>query len=61
MLDTNDKETSTASKAIFPENETSPSSPNHQATGQEKYGLLNVTNYRMESLFSLVAIKIVVV
>ncbi|XP_062473391.1 rho GTPase-activating protein 12 isoform X12 [Pezoporus occidentalis] len=37
------KESSTASKASFPENETSPSSPKHQATGQEKYGLLNVT------------------
>ncbi|KAM9022712.1 rho GTPase-activating protein 12 isoform 5-T5 [Ara ararauna] len=36
------KESSTASKASFPENETSPS-PKHQATGQEKYGLLNVT------------------
>lgn len=43
VLDTNDKESSTASKASFPENETSPSSPKHQATGQEKYGLLNVT------------------
>ncbi|KAM9022716.1 rho GTPase-activating protein 12 isoform 9-T9 [Ara ararauna] len=42
VLDTNDKESSTASKASFPENETSPS-PKHQATGQEKYGLLNVT------------------
>ncbi|XP_014104099.1 PREDICTED: rho GTPase-activating protein 12 isoform X8 [Pseudopodoces humilis] len=43
VLDTNDKESSTASKAVFPENESSPSSPKHQATGQEKYGLLNVT------------------
>ncbi|KAM8811346.1 rho GTPase-activating protein 12 isoform 6-T6 [Eudromia elegans] len=43
VLDTNDKELSTASKASFPENESSPSSPKHQATGQEKYGLLNVT------------------
>uniref|UniRef100_A0A8B9IUV1 Rho GTPase activating protein 12 n=1 Tax=Amazona collaria TaxID=241587 RepID=A0A8B9IUV1_9PSIT len=42
VLDTNDKESSTASKASFPENETCPS-PKHQATGQEKYGLLNVT------------------
>ncbi|XP_071590974.1 rho GTPase-activating protein 12 isoform X8 [Heliangelus exortis] len=42
VLDTNDKE-STASKASFSENESSPSSPKHQATGQEKYGLLNVT------------------
>nr|XP_047932520.1 rho GTPase-activating protein 12 isoform X11 [Anser cygnoides] len=37
------KESSTASKASFPENESSLSSPKHQATGQEKYGLLNVT------------------
>ncbi|XP_067147964.1 rho GTPase-activating protein 12 isoform X6 [Apteryx mantelli] len=37
------KESSTASKASFPENESSHSSPKHQATGQEKYGLLNVT------------------
>ncbi|XP_068790528.1 rho GTPase-activating protein 12 isoform X10 [Struthio camelus] len=37
------EESSTASKASFPENESSPSSPKHQATGQEKYGLLNVT------------------
>uniref|UniRef100_A0A8C9N2S4 Rho GTPase-activating protein 12 n=1 Tax=Serinus canaria TaxID=9135 RepID=A0A8C9N2S4_SERCA len=37
------KESSAASKASFPENESSPSSPKHQATGQEKYGLLNVT------------------
>ncbi|XP_068261058.1 rho GTPase-activating protein 12 isoform X8 [Nyctibius grandis] len=43
VLDTNDKESSAASKAGFPENESSPSSPKHQATGQEKYGLLNVT------------------
>uniref|UniRef100_A0A8C6YWA5 Rho GTPase-activating protein 12 n=1 Tax=Nothoprocta perdicaria TaxID=30464 RepID=A0A8C6YWA5_NOTPE len=48
VLDTNDKDLSTASKANFPENESSPSSPKHQATvsmpvGQEKYGLLNVT------------------
>ncbi|KFO14145.1 Rho GTPase-activating protein 12, partial [Balearica regulorum gibbericeps] len=43
VLDTNDKESSTAAKASFPENESSPSSPKHQATGQEKYGLLNVT------------------
>ncbi|XP_061852595.1 rho GTPase-activating protein 12 isoform X6 [Colius striatus] len=43
VLDTNDKESSTASKANLPENECSPSSPKHQATGQEKYGLLNVT------------------
>uniref|UniRef100_A0A8B9PKH5 Rho GTPase-activating protein 12 n=1 Tax=Apteryx owenii TaxID=8824 RepID=A0A8B9PKH5_APTOW len=43
VLDTNDKESSTASKASFPENESSHSSPKHQATGQEKYGLLNVT------------------
>ncbi|XP_064493006.1 rho GTPase-activating protein 12 isoform X10 [Pseudopipra pipra] len=37
------KESSTASKTSLPENESSPSSPKHQATGQEKYGLLNVT------------------
>ncbi|KAM9302674.1 rho GTPase-activating protein 12 isoform 2-T2 [Morus bassanus] len=37
------KESSTASKTSFPENESSPSSPKHQATGQEKYGSLNVT------------------
>eukprot|EP00076_Gallus_gallus_P038560 XP_025004098.1 rho GTPase-activating protein 12 isoform X9 [Gallus gallus] len=37
------KESSSSSKASFPENESSPSSPKHQATGQEKYGLLNVT------------------
>ncbi|XP_071416058.1 rho GTPase-activating protein 12 isoform X5 [Pithys albifrons albifrons] len=43
VLDTNDKESSTASKASCSENESSPSSPKHQATGQEKYGLLNVT------------------
>ncbi|XP_064493013.1 rho GTPase-activating protein 12 isoform X11 [Pseudopipra pipra] len=43
VLDTNDKESSTASKTSLPENESSPSSPKHQATGQEKYGLLNVT------------------
>ncbi|XP_053914659.1 rho GTPase-activating protein 12 isoform X5 [Cuculus canorus] len=43
VLDTNDKESSSASKTSFPENESSPSSPKHQATGQEKYGLLNVT------------------
>ncbi|XP_054670635.1 rho GTPase-activating protein 12 isoform X9 [Grus americana] len=36
------KESSTTAKASFPENESS-SSPKHQATGQEKYGLLNVT------------------
>ncbi|XP_026507856.1 rho GTPase-activating protein 12 isoform X6 [Terrapene carolina triunguis] len=43
VLDTNDKEYPTASKPNCPENESSPSSPKHQATGQEKYGLLNVT------------------
>ncbi|XP_013370897.1 PREDICTED: rho GTPase-activating protein 12 isoform X4 [Chinchilla lanigera] len=48
VLDTNDKESPTASKPCFPENESSPSSPKHQdpgssAKGQEKYGLLNVT------------------
>ncbi|XP_063159529.1 rho GTPase-activating protein 12 isoform X2 [Candoia aspera] len=30
-------------KIVFPENESSPSSPKHQTTDQEKYGLLNVT------------------
>ncbi|XP_075778772.1 rho GTPase-activating protein 12 isoform X7 [Pelodiscus sinensis] len=43
VLDTNDKEYSAASKPNCLENESSPSSPKHQATGQEKYGLLNVT------------------
>ncbi|XP_023557599.1 rho GTPase-activating protein 12 isoform X3 [Octodon degus] len=37
------KESPTASKPCFPENESSPSSPKHQDPGQEKYGLLNVT------------------
>ncbi|XP_045713840.1 rho GTPase-activating protein 12 isoform X1 [Phyllostomus hastatus] len=43
VLDTNDKESPPASKPCFPENESSPSSPKNQDTGQEKYGLLNVT------------------
>ncbi|XP_017510629.2 rho GTPase-activating protein 12 isoform X2 [Manis javanica] len=43
VLDTNDKESPPASKPCFPENESSPSSPKHQDTSQEKYGLLNVT------------------
>ncbi|XP_038245204.1 rho GTPase-activating protein 12 isoform X4 [Dermochelys coriacea] len=43
VLDTNDKEYPAASKSNCLENESSPSSPKHQATGQEKYGLLNVT------------------
>uniref|UniRef100_A0A8D0GMT5 Rho GTPase activating protein 12 n=1 Tax=Sphenodon punctatus TaxID=8508 RepID=A0A8D0GMT5_SPHPU len=59
VLDTNDKESPTASKSSFPENEPSPSSPknsfpdefinhlnvmfNFVLQGQEKYGLLNVT------------------
>uniref|UniRef100_A0A0N8EU23 Rho GTPase-activating protein 12 n=1 Tax=Heterocephalus glaber TaxID=10181 RepID=A0A0N8EU23_HETGA len=43
VLDTNDKESPTASKPCSPENESSPSSPKHQDPGQEKYGLLNVT------------------
>ncbi|XP_050795015.1 rho GTPase-activating protein 12 isoform X7 [Gopherus flavomarginatus] len=43
VLDTNDKEFPAASKPNCPENESSPSSPKHQTTGQEKYGLLNVT------------------
>ncbi|XP_072859071.2 rho GTPase-activating protein 12 isoform X2 [Pogona vitticeps] len=32
-----------ASKTTFPESDSSPSSPKHQSTDQEKYGLLNVT------------------
>ncbi|XP_019517182.1 PREDICTED: rho GTPase-activating protein 12 isoform X5 [Hipposideros armiger] len=43
VLDTNDKESPPASKPCFPENETSPSASKHQDTGQEKFGLLNVT------------------
>uniref|UniRef100_A0A8D2LSS9 Rho GTPase-activating protein 12 n=1 Tax=Varanus komodoensis TaxID=61221 RepID=A0A8D2LSS9_VARKO len=48
MLDTNDKDSPVASKISFSENESSPSSPKHQATvsinvDQEKYGILNVT------------------
>ncbi|KAM9229790.1 rho GTPase-activating protein 12 isoform 1-T2 [Dugong dugon] len=43
VLDASDKESPTASKPCFPENGSSPSSPQHQDTGQEKYGLLNVT------------------
>ncbi|XP_074123164.1 rho GTPase-activating protein 12 isoform X3 [Sminthopsis crassicaudata] len=43
VLDTNDKESPPSTKPCFPENESSPSSPKLQATGQEKYGLLNVT------------------
>uniref|UniRef100_A0A2K5IHK3 Rho GTPase-activating protein 12 n=1 Tax=Colobus angolensis palliatus TaxID=336983 RepID=A0A2K5IHK3_COLAP len=49
VLDTNDKESPTASKPCFPENESSPSSPKHQDTVMmyklyySKYGLLNVT------------------
>ncbi|XP_059953784.1 rho GTPase-activating protein 12 isoform X4 [Mesoplodon densirostris] len=43
VLDTNDKESPPASKPCYPENESSPSSPKNQDTGQEKYGLLNVT------------------
>ncbi|XP_070111570.1 rho GTPase-activating protein 12 isoform X8 [Equus przewalskii] len=38
-----EQESPTASKPCFPEYESSPSSPKHQDTGQEKYGLLNVT------------------
>ncbi|XP_056656036.1 rho GTPase-activating protein 12 isoform X9 [Monodelphis domestica] len=37
------EESPPSTKPCFPENESSPSSPKHQATGQEKYGLLNVT------------------
>ncbi|XP_038611481.1 rho GTPase-activating protein 12 isoform X4 [Tachyglossus aculeatus] len=43
VLDTNDKESPTASKLCFPESESSSSSPKHQSTGQEKFGVLNVT------------------
>ncbi|XP_008848766.1 rho GTPase-activating protein 12 isoform X5 [Nannospalax galili] len=43
VLDTNDKESPTATKPCFPENESSPTSSKHQDPGQEKYGLLNVT------------------
>ncbi|XP_060253404.1 rho GTPase-activating protein 12 isoform X12 [Ovis aries] len=43
VLDANDKESPSASKPCYPEHESSPSSPKHQDTGQEKYGLLNVT------------------
>ncbi|KAM5157687.1 rho GTPase-activating protein 12 isoform 4-T4 [Mantella aurantiaca] len=42
LLEANDKD-STPSKHSFPEVETSPSSPKHQSTDQEKYGVLNVT------------------
>ncbi|XP_053116205.1 rho GTPase-activating protein 12 isoform X4 [Hemicordylus capensis] len=38
-----EQDTPVASKTTFSENESSPSSPKHQATDQEKYGLLNVT------------------
>ncbi|KAM4027408.1 rho GTPase-activating protein 12 isoform 7-T7 [Anomaloglossus baeobatrachus] len=37
------KEPTTPSKQNFPDIETSPSSPKHQSTDQEKYGVLNVT------------------
>ncbi|XP_058040267.1 rho GTPase-activating protein 12 isoform X4 [Ahaetulla prasina] len=43
VLDTNDKDFSFPAKIAFPENGSSPSSPRHQITDQEKYGLLNVT------------------
>ncbi|XP_053322511.1 rho GTPase-activating protein 12 isoform X7 [Spea bombifrons] len=38
-----EKDSTTASKPIFPDIETSPSSPKHLSTDQEKYGVLNVT------------------
>ncbi|XP_042330546.1 LOW QUALITY PROTEIN: rho GTPase-activating protein 12 [Sceloporus undulatus] len=38
-----EQDSQVASKTTFPENDSSPSSPKHQATDQEKYGLLNVT------------------
>ncbi|XP_073533721.1 rho GTPase-activating protein 12 isoform X4 [Phyllobates terribilis] len=43
LLEANDKEPTTPSKQNFPDIETSPSSPKHQSTDQEKYGVLNVT------------------
>ncbi|XP_039200028.1 rho GTPase-activating protein 12 isoform X3 [Crotalus tigris] len=43
VLDTNDKDFPFPAKIVFPENGSSPSSPRHQTTDQEKYGLLNVT------------------
>ncbi|XP_013907225.1 PREDICTED: rho GTPase-activating protein 12 isoform X3 [Thamnophis sirtalis] len=43
VLDTNDKDFPFPAKVAFPENGSSPSSPKHQTTDQEKYGLLNVT------------------
>lgn len=43
VLDTNDKDSPPASKPCSPENESSPSASKHQDTGQEKFGLLNVT------------------
>ncbi|XP_077124605.1 rho GTPase-activating protein 12 isoform X5 [Ranitomeya variabilis] len=43
LLEANDKEPTTPSKQHFPDIETSPSSPKHQSTDQEKYGVLNVT------------------
>ncbi|CAH2282149.1 rho GTPase-activating 12 isoform X5 [Pelobates cultripes] len=42
LLEANDKD-SPLSKPTFPDIETSPSSPKHQSTDQEKYGVLNVT------------------
>ncbi|XP_077347198.1 rho GTPase-activating protein 12 isoform X5 [Lithobates pipiens] len=41
LLEANDKDSTPAKH--FPEVETSPSSPKHQSTDQEKYGVLNVT------------------
>lgn len=43
LLEANDKESTTTPKQNFPDVETSPSSPKHQSTDQEKYGVLNVT------------------
>ncbi|XP_072010151.1 rho GTPase-activating protein 12 isoform X2 [Engystomops pustulosus] len=43
LLEANDKESTTPTKQNFPDVETSPSSPKHQSTDQEKYGVLNVT------------------
>ncbi|KAM3929609.1 rho GTPase-activating protein 12 isoform 2-T2 [Leptodactylus fuscus] len=43
LLEANDKDSITSAKQNFPDVETSPTSPKHQTTDQEKYGVLNVT------------------
>ncbi|XP_031220781.1 rho GTPase-activating protein 12 isoform X3 [Mastomys coucha] len=43
VLDSNDKDSPTTTKLCLPENESRPTSSQHQDPGQEKYGLLNVT------------------